>query len=104
MPKRRTDAPDLVPNLPENAGLHRRDSAEAALTLPTRDFAVTLTDIKNTDSEMDGPSIVCYDGSGSYIVIIMTAYSFAAAGSFAKSGRLRTKPFVNEDFQELVND
>ena len=84
------------------------DSAENALEIfPTRDVAVTLTDIKM--SEMDGLELLdrikAIDESA--LVIIMTAYSSVDSAIAAlRKGAYDyvTKPFVNEDLIQTVKN
>ncbi len=100
----------ILRQLLENAGyeVFTADSAEAALEIfPTRDFAVTLTDIKMTG--MDGLELLdrlkAIDPEA--IVIVMTAYSSVdSAVAALRKGVYDyvTKPFVNEDLLQTIKN
>lgn len=100
----------ILRQLLENAGyeVFTADSAEAALEIfPTRDFAVTLTDIKMTG--MDGLELLdrlkAIDPEA--IVILMTAYSSVDSAIAALRKGVYdyvTKPFVNEDLLQTIKN
>ena len=100
----------ILRQLLENAGyeVFTADSAESALEIfPTRDFAVTLTDIKMAG--MDGLELLdrlkAVDAEA--IVIIMTAYSSVDSAIAALRKGVYdyvTKPFVNEDLLQRIRN
>ncbi|MBA2736049.1 MAG: sigma-54-dependent Fis family transcriptional regulator [Pyrinomonadaceae bacterium] len=100
----------ILRQLLENAGyeVSTADSAEAALEIfPTRDFAVTVTDIKM--AAMDGLELLdrLKTVDAEAIVIVMTAYSSVdSAISALRKGVYDyvTKPFVNEDLLQRIRN
>ncbi len=100
----------ILRQLLENAGyeVSTADSAEAALEIfPTRDFAVTVTDIKMAG--MDGLELLdrLKTVDAEAIVIVMTAYSSVdSAISALRKGVYDyvTKPFVNEDLLQRIRN
>ena len=100
----------ILRQLLENAGyeVFTADSAETALEIfPTRDFAVTLTDIKMAG--MDGLELLdrlkAIDPEA--IVIVMTAYSSVDSAIAALRKGVYdyvTKPFVNEDLLQTIKN
>ncbi|HEX8638580.1 MAG TPA: sigma-54 dependent transcriptional regulator [Pyrinomonadaceae bacterium] len=100
----------ILRQLFENAGyaVFTADSAEAALEIfPTRDFAVTVTDIKMAG--MDGLELLdrlkTIDPEA--IVIVMTAYSSVDSAIAALRKGVYdyvTKPFVNEDLLQTIKN
>ena len=100
----------ILRQLLENAGyeVYTADSAETALEIfPTRDFAVTVTDIKM--AAMDGLELLdrLKTVDEEAIVIVMTAYSSVdSAISALRKGVYDyvTKPFVNEDLLQRIRN
>ena len=100
----------ILRQLLENAGyeVSTADSAEAALEIfPTRDFAVTVTDIKMAG--MDGLELLdrLKTVDAEAIVIVMTAYSSVdSAISALRKGVYDyvTKPFINEDLLQRIRN
>jgi DNA-binding NtrC family response regulator len=100
----------ILRQLLEGAGyeVFTADSAEAALEIfPSRDFAVTLTDIKM--SGMDGLELLdrikTIDEEA--LVIVMTAYSSVDSAIAALRKGVYdyvTKPFVNEDLLQRIKN
>jgi len=100
----------ILRQLLENAGyeVYTADSAETALEIfPTRDFAVTVTDIKM--AAMDGLELLdrLKTVDEEAIIIVMTAYSSVdSAISALRKGVYDyvTKPFVNEDLLQRIRN
>jgi len=100
----------ILRQLLENAGyeVFTADSAESALEIfPTREFAVTVTDIKMAG--MDGLELLdrlkAVDAEA--IVIVMTAYSSVDSAIAALRKGVYdyvTKPFVNEDLLQRIKN
>ncbi|MDQ3132362.1 MAG: sigma-54 dependent transcriptional regulator [Acidobacteriota bacterium] len=100
----------ILRQLLENAGyeVFTADSAESALEIfPTREFAVTVTDIKMAG--MDGLELLdrlkAVDAEA--IVIVITAYSSVDSAIAALRKGVYdyvTKPFVNEDLLQRIKN
>ena len=100
----------ILRQLLENAGyqVYTADSAEAALEIfPTRDFAVTVTDIKMAG--MDGLELLdrLKTVDAEAIIIVITAYSSVDSAITALRKGVYdyvTKPFVNEDLLQRIRN
>ena len=100
----------ILRQLLENAGyeVFTADSAETALEIfPTRDFAVTVTDIKMAG--MDGLELLdrLKTVDPEAIVIVITAYSSVDSAIAALRKGVYdyvTKPFVNEDLLQRIRN
>jgi DNA-binding NtrC family response regulator len=100
----------ILRQLLENAGyeVFTADSAEAALEIfPTRDFSVTVTDIKMAG--MDGLELLdrLKTVDTEAIVIVITAYSSVDSAIAALRKGVYdyvTKPFVNEDLLQRISN
>ncbi|HEX8289479.1 MAG TPA: sigma-54 dependent transcriptional regulator [Pyrinomonadaceae bacterium] len=100
----------ILRQLLENAGydVFTADSAETALEIfPTRDFAVTVTDIKMAG--MDGLELLdrLKAVEPEALVIVMTAYSSVDSAIAALRKGVYdyvTKPFVNEDLLQRIKN